>query len=228
MKLDFEPYFRQYERLVITADEAFGKIEKEYTDSVNCKIHCTECCYALFDLSFVEAVYIHHRFYEALPENRRSEILEKANKSDRLIYKIKKKAFKEFESGKSEADILSEMATERVACPLLDDMGRCELYAFRPITCRLYGIPVDIGGAGRTCGKSGFKKGAQYPTVHLDMIHNKLREISGQMAKSIQTRYSGLAEMLVPLSMALLTDYNEDYLGIADKSDSENQPGPIK
>jgi Fe-S-cluster containining protein len=228
MQLDFEPFFRPYEQLVVTADKAFAKIEKEFPDAVKCKIHCTECCHALFDLSLVEAIYIHHRFNEMLPDDRKSPILEKANKSDRLIYKIKRKAFKDFESGRSEADILSEMAMERVACPLLNDMGQCELYAFRPITCRLYGIPVDIGGVGRTCGKSGFKKGMSYPTVHLDMIHNKLHEISRQLATSIQSKYSGLSEMLVPLSMALLTDYDETYLGTTDDSypsDSENNEG---
>jgi hypothetical protein len=32
-----------------------------------------------------------------------------------------------------------------------------------------------------------------------------------------------MAEVLVPLSMALLTDYNEEYLGIDGKENSEKK-----
>lgn len=36
---------------------------------------------------------------------------------------------------------------DELPCPVLDPQtGRCELYAHRPITCRSYGPPVDIGG----------------------------------------------------------------------------------
>ena len=219
MKIDLEPFFREYERLSMAAEETFKRIEREHSDSVKCKIGCTDCCYALFDLSLIEAIYINHRFNELLDEKQRSDILERANKSDRKVYKIKKKAYKDYEAGKSEEDILGQLATEKVQCPLLTENGHCELYQFRPITCKLYGVPTAIGGKGRTCGKSGFIKGDAYPTVNLDIIHKKLYELSTELARAIESRYAGLGEMLVPLSMALLTEYDEAYLGI-DEADS--------
>ena len=30
----------------------------------------------------------------------------------------------------------------REMCPALDDSGRCEIYAFRPLICRSYGVPL--------------------------------------------------------------------------------------
>jgi hypothetical protein len=55
----------------------------------------------------------------------------------------------------------------------------------------------------------------------MDAIYQRLYEISLALAQAIESRYPGLPEMLVPLSMALLTDYTEDYLGVRKKADSE-------
>jgi hypothetical protein len=34
-----------------------------------------------------------------------------------------------------------------------------------------------------------------------------------------------MGDLLVPLSMAILTDYNEDYLGLVDENETSNQQG---
>ena len=225
MDMDFDPFLREYERLSKAAEESFKRIEHKHSDCVNCKIQCTECCYALFDLSLVEAIYINQRFKEISDKEQKEKILERASRSDRKVHKIKKKAYKDYEAGKSEEEILEEMATERVPCPLLNENGHCELYEHRPITCKLYGVPTAIGGKGRTCGKSGFKKGTAYPTVNLDIIHKKLYELSSELARALRSRYAGLGEMLVPLSMALLNEYDEAYLGTGEADSSENKKG---
>jgi len=117
------------------------------------------------------------------------------------------------------------MAEERVRCPLLNDDDMCDLYEYRPITCRLYGIPISIGGASHTCGLSAFAEGKQYPTVNLEKIQNKLYEISVELVKEIKSRHVKLADVIVPLSMALLTIYDEEYLGIGDinKGDTKDK-----
>jgi hypothetical protein len=101
----------------------------------------------------------------------------------------------------------------------------CDFYEYRPITCRLYGIPTSIGGIGHTCGKSGFVEGQQYPTVNLDIIQKKLYEISAEFVSRIKTKYVKMAEMIVPLSMAILTEYDENHLGIIDKKDVQKEQG---
>jgi Fe-S-cluster containining protein len=100
----------------------------------------------------------------------------------------------------------------------------CYLYDNRPLTCRFYGIPTAIGGEGHTCGKSGFKKGEQYPTVNLDAVYNKLQQISAELIRDLKSRYVKLSDMLVPLSMALLTTYDDDYLGVGEAKASEQPP----
>jgi len=217
MAIDFTPFFKKYEELLAMADDVFDRIQKEYPDCVKCKIKCADCCHALFDLGLIEALYINYHFNEKIKGPDREKLIEKSNQIDRKIHKIKKKAYKAVEGGKTEDDVLMELAEERVRCPLLGDQEECDLYDYRPITCRVYGLPTAIGGSGHTCGLSGFVQGEKYPTVNLDVIQKKLFEISDELVKEIKSKHIKMAELLVPLSMAILTDYDDEYLGIGEK-----------
>jgi Fe-S-cluster containining protein len=214
MDFNLTPYFQQYEKLVKQADAAFDRVRQEYPQCVSCGLECSDCCFALFDLTLIEAMYIKTKFQQEFSEDQRAAIVEAANVADRKIHQLKKKAYKEFEGGKEQDQILAEMAEQRVQCPLLDENHHCRLYDFRPITCRLYGVPTSIGGKGHTCGKSAFLEGESYPTVNIDIINRGLYKISHDFSQTIRSKYAKLGEMLVPLSMALLTDYTEEYLGV--------------
>jgi len=222
MEINFEPFFKKYEELVKAADDVFERVSKEHSECVKCKIECSDCCHAIFDLTLIEAIYINHKFKEKIKGNAREVIINKANDIDRQIHKIKRKAYKKLEAGAGEDEILTSLARERVRCPFLNNKNSCEMYEYRPITCRFYGIPTSIGGVGYTCGISGFIEGEKYPTVNLDIIHGRLQQISADFVKEIRTEYIKLVDMLIPLSMALLTVYDEEYLGI--KEDSQASP----
>jgi Fe-S-cluster containining protein len=207
------------------ADEAFARVEKEFPDCVKCQIKCADCCHALFDLTLIEAIYINHRFNQAFQGEERETLIERSNRADRKIHMIKKKAYDDKKSGKNDVEILMNLASERARCSLLNDEDLCELYEYRPITCRLYGIPTSVEGISHTCGQSDFAAGQKYPTVNLDIIQKKLYEISSEFVGQIKTKYIKMAEMLMPVSMAILTDYDEDYLGINNPDESEEKQG---
>jgi Fe-S-cluster containining protein len=225
--MNFEPYFEKYRQLVEQVDAAFDKIQTAFEDCVSCKVGCADCCYALFDLSLVEALYIKNKFDSNVSSDElRSKIIERANEADRKIYRLKRQAHKDQQAGKSVDEIFDWMSAQRVRCPLLNANDQCDLYESRPITCRLYGVPTVIGDQAHTCGLSGFKEGESYPTAKLNAIHQRLYDISSELAQEIQSRYPKLAELLVPLSMALLTDYTEEYLGVkSSDSKSEEKKG---
>jgi Fe-S-cluster containining protein len=217
MSVDLTSYFEKYEALVAQADEAFDRVKKAHADCVKCEEKCADCCFALFDLTLIEALYIHHKFNEKYQGSEKAELLEKSNRADRRIYKIKREAYNDLQAGKSEGEILAAMALERVRCPLLSEKELCDLYDYRPITCRFYGIPTAIGGAGHTCGKSGFKQGEKYPTVNLDAVHSQLQQISAELLRDIQSKNIKLADLLVPLSSAVILDFDDVFLGIAEE-----------
>ena len=221
---ELDAVFNKYETLVKQIDDIFEKVKEQYVDLVNCKLECSDCCHALFDITFVEALYINRKFKDNLLEEKRTKILEKANKADRTIYQVKRKAFKAVESGeKTEEQVLLEIAAERVRCPLLNDENLCDLYAFRPLTCRMYGIPTSIGGRGHSCGLSGFKEGTSYPTVKQDPIYAKLHDLSNEIVAIIKSEYDQMGKVLMPLSMALLTVFNESYLGIKEEMNEKEE-----
>jgi Fe-S-cluster containining protein len=225
MKIDFTPYIEKYKVLSAKADEMFAKVQNEFPECVTCEIKCADCCHALFDLTLIEAIYINHRFNEMFEGKKKEAIVKNSNRADRKTYRVKRKAYKDKEAGKNEVEILMEIAAERVRCPLLNDDDMCDLYEYRPITCRLYGMPTSTGGMGHTCGKSAFVEGKPYPTANLDVVQKKLYEISAEFVGQIKTRYFKMADMLVPLSMAILTDYDENYLGLVDESETLKKQG---
>ena len=227
MEIDFAPYFEQYQAVVKMADDVFERVKKEHPKEVTCEIKCADCCHALFDLTLVEALYINHKFSQKFQGKEREQLIEKANRADRKVYMIKRKAYQEMQSGKKEVEILVDLAGERCRCPLLNAKEVCDLYEERPITCRLYGIPTSIGGVGHTCGKSGFQEGKPYPTVSLDIIQGKLYAISQELAASIRSKHVNMADILVPVSMALITVYDAEYLGMTKPTQCADKRGPV-
>ncbi len=214
MAFDPTPYFRQYEALSHAADQVFEKVKADFPQCVKCERECADCCHALFDLTLIEALYINDRFKARFKDEERQAALEKANRADRKVHKLKRDAYRQLQAGKDETEILTDLAGEKVRCPLLNDRDLCDLYDHRPITCRLYGIPTSIGGLGRTCALSGFEAGASYPTVDIDKIHGRLQQISGELLRDIKSRNIKLVDLLMPLSMALMTEFDEAFLGL--------------
>ncbi|MGB5985730.1 MAG: YkgJ family cysteine cluster protein [Desulfobacterales bacterium] len=214
MTFDLEPYFEKYRSIVALADDAFERIRKDYSECVTCRLGCADCCHALFDLTLIEALYINRQLSGLSDQAYQRELLEKANRADRRIHKIKRSAQKAVKEGQGEEEVLIAMGEERVRCPLLNDKNQCKLYDHRPVVCRLYGVPLNIGGVARICSLTHFKSGVQYPTVHMEAIQRRLHALSAELVRDINSKYSGLADLLVPLSMALLTDYDDNYLGV--------------
>lgn len=215
--MEFTPYFKRYEAIAAEADKVFSRVSELTGPAVSCKPGCSECCHAPFDLSFIEALYINQKFRERFPQSmQRAPIEDRADRADRDFHVIKKKAFKASENGVPHEQILADLAKERIRCPLLDEEDHCILYEHRPITCRLYGVPLDIRGEAKACGKSGFTQGGKYPAVKVELLQDRLMELSAEFVAELGSKYTDMATMLIPVSMALLTDFDDEYLGLND------------
>lgn len=212
---DFSPVFAKYEALRQSVDGLFEQISDGFKKEVKCAGGCSDCCHAIFDLSLVEAMYINQKFVENFgvgPE--RSGILELADQADRQAYKFKRQIFKDSKEGRDSNELIAQAARQRIRCPLLGEDDHCRMYEFRPMTCRIYGVPTGIGGKAHTCGKSAFLPGQEYPTVSMDAVNRRLMELSHEMTEMTPGAYSDLHNVFVPLSMALLNRYDDEYLGI--------------
>lgn len=224
MQFDPTPFFERYEKIVQEVDSLFEHVRSQHPDLVTCGLGCSDCCHAMFDLSLIEAMYISHHFRELFAGMKRSELMDRADEADRTAYKLKRQVFKASEEGRPASEILAEVAAMRVRCPLLDDDDKCALYDQRPITCRLYGIPTNIGGEAHTCGLSGFEPGKPYPAVNMDKIQDTLMLLSQEMVAAMKSKHGNLAEVLVPVSMAMMNEYDKEYLGLQDAPEPEPEP----
>jgi Fe-S-cluster containining protein len=114
-----------------------------------CKVGCTQCCHGAFVLSPLDTARLHVG-RETLRATEPELAADLAHRADMWIVEHGP----EF-PGNLETGLLGDTAEERerfenfanaAACPALDPAtGRCDVYAWRPMTCRLFGPPVRMG-----------------------------------------------------------------------------------
>ncbi len=213
--MDFSKYFTKYESLVEQIDGVFKKVADEFPIEVNCNNGCTDCCFAVFDLTFIEALYLKTKFNEQFSGKNKHDILTEAGEIDRQLYKLKRDIVKKSEHEKGNLEIIGHLSKARVKCPLFLN-SKCLMYENRPIACRVSGIPSSTSGFAHICGLSDFDKGKQYPTLNMDVVYNQLYKISKELVKDINSKHRQMGDILAPVSMAIITDYNEDYLGLVN------------
>jgi Fe-S-cluster containining protein len=175
------PLFKRYEALTTEADQAFTKMAKEFRTSVKCRSKCSDCCHAVFGVFLIEAAYLRFHFKDLERKVRRGALL-RGEKAERELERLEERLKKE--CGGDPEKVSAVMAKERVRCPLLNDQQECGLYAHRPLTCRVYGIPTSIKGRAHVCGRSGFKGGGSYPLFDLDAAYRELYLLSTELLQA--------------------------------------------
>ncbi len=121
-----------------------------------CRLGCTQCCHGAFAITELDAL----RLVAGM------EVLHRDNPD--LAAEIERRALTwigthgsdfpgDLETGRlgdsdEDRERFAEFANE-AACPALDPAtGRCDVYEWRPMTCRVFGPPIQMEG-----GKGGVK-----------------------------------------------------------------------
>ncbi|MBU0728793.1 MAG: YkgJ family cysteine cluster protein [Proteobacteria bacterium] len=179
--------FKKYHSLLEAVNSSFAQIKGAFPQEVHCRPGCVDCCNACFDISFIEAVYIRMNMDNVFTESaERQRLFERADQAKKQF----ESKLNSVEDEISRQDLLEKFSLWRVQCPLLNDQGECAMYEWRPVTCRVYGLPTAINGKGHVCGLSGFNKGEMYPTVKLDTIFDHLLKLSSTLG----VNYPGIPE----------------------------------
>jgi Fe-S-cluster containining protein len=210
--------FRRYELLACEADQAFEKMRARYGASMKCRAGCSDCCHAVFGLFPIEAAYLQECFSRLGRKERRAALI-RAEKSARDLERVM--------SGHNveKGDPVSPhraLATQRVRCPLLDDQQACIAYPFRPVTCRIYGIPALIRGQIHACPKNLFRPGQSYPAFDLDEAHREMYHMSVDLLSGRHGSPPDGAAFLVSVAKTITTprgDLVKDLLIIRRKED---------
>ncbi len=214
--MDFTCLFEPYDTLVVRADKAFQQMRRDFGDCIKCELHCADCCHAVFGLFLIEAVFLKHDF-DQLNEKERNLALFRCDEADSDLEKLQG-ALKAFENDPQMKAY--SMARARIRCPLLNDNKECILYPYRPITCRLYGIPTAVQGVPRVCGKTGFEKERSYPIFNLDGIHRELYTLSKELLEWAGKNDPERASLLLSVSKVMRTPLEELIGGSPGENDT--------
>jgi Fe-S-cluster containining protein len=135
--------------LVQIVDAALADVARRAGHWLVCRLGCTQCCYGAFAINELDALRLH----EGMKILRRTEPTLAAEIERRAREWIAEHGSEfpgDLKTGalgrsKGEQTRFEKFANE-AACPALDPAtGRCDVYAWRPMTCRVFGPPVRMG-----------------------------------------------------------------------------------
>lgn len=146
--MDADDTLLRYKSLLEQIDTWFNASIERFPERINCTSGCSECCRSLFDITLLDAALL-HRGFDLLPRGIRDTVLQKSDRRLQHLRLIWPELSPPFVLNDHREDEWQELMPDddETPCVLLDDAGRCMVYAHRPMTCRLHGLPlVDISG----------------------------------------------------------------------------------
>jgi Fe-S-cluster containining protein len=164
----------------------------------------------VFGLFLIEAAYLNRQFAQ-LGKDVRAAAVERGKALDKDLARLEDKLRVHGDDPRMRAYVL---ARERIRCPLLDEQDDCILYAHRPITCRVYGVPTAVHGKARVCGKASFKKEEQYPVFDLDGAYRNLYALSREVLEQAGGADPDKASFLISVSTAIQAPMEDLIRGI--------------
>lgn len=143
-----EPIVEKYVQLLKGVDQWFSRSATAAGHAVQCGKGCSSCCRGLFDITLLDAFFLRQGIDSLAPRLR--EVVHARIASQLQILQLTWPGV----SPPYIINVLQEEDLDRLMpeeddtpCPLLGADGLCLVYEYRPMTCRLHGIPlVDISG----------------------------------------------------------------------------------
>jgi Fe-S-cluster containining protein len=139
-----------YKELLERLDAWFAGGRQAAGGVVPCRGGCSACCHGPFDISVADAELIEEAVAR-LPEEERREVVRRGGALLGRMLALEPgwgPPYAVDALGEERFDRLTE-ALAAEPCPLLDETGRCGIYADRPLVCRMIGLGMRTP-AGRT------------------------------------------------------------------------------
>lgn len=134
------------DRLIQIVDAALAEATRKAGSWLACRPGCTQCCVGAFAINQLDALRLRH----GLAELEKSE----PDRAARIKRRAKDSVCRLspdlpgdpstglLDKGEEAAERFADFANDE-PCPVLDPAtGLCDLYDFRPMTCRVFGPPV--------------------------------------------------------------------------------------
>ena len=181
----------QDQKLVQILDAALASAERRSGEWLICKPGCTPCCIGVFAIDQLDALRLKAGLVEleAADPHRALRVRERARQS---MARIGPEFPGDVRTGVLGDDDQAAANFEEFAnfepCPALDpERGTCDLYQWRPITCRVFGPPVrSDGGVGvcELCYHGASTEEIESCEMNLDEVSPLQAELVAELEKS--------------------------------------------
>src|SRR6516225_2782662 len=145
----------QDKKLVQIVDAALFDAEWRSGDWLICKPGCTPCCIGVFAIDQLDVLRLQDGLAKLAVDDpeRAARVRQRAKESwQKLAPEFPGDAQTGLLGTDDEAAEAFEQFADYEPCPALDpDKGTCDLYASRPVTCRVFGPPIRSNGGLGVC-----------------------------------------------------------------------------
>jgi Fe-S-cluster containining protein len=136
--------------LVQIVDAAFADAARRSGEWLVCRPGCTQCCVGAFAINPLDAARLRHgmEILKSQDPERAARVSARARAYlDRVAHDFPGDTRTGVLGESEEAENAFEDFANEEPCPALDpNTGLCEVYEFRPMTCRVFGPPVRTEG----------------------------------------------------------------------------------
>ena len=144
---DLKKILRNDQKLIQIVDAALEETARRSGEHLVCHPGCTQCCIGVFPINQLDALRLRRGLvdFETREPKRAEAIRRRARESVARLSRDfpGNRATGILDEGEEATERFSEFANDE-PCPVLDPRtGLCELYESRPMTCRVFGPPVQ-------------------------------------------------------------------------------------
>jgi Fe-S-cluster containining protein len=179
--------------LIQIMDAAWADAARRAGPHLACRMGCTQCCHGAFAINALDA----ERLRAGMDDLRAADPAGAAEVERRARIWIEEWAAEfpgDAETGllgtsDAEQEAFEEFANE-AACPALDPAtGRCDVYAWRPMTCRVFGPPVRVEIGALACCELCFTSADNEEIAACEMTapHDLEEQLVEEMGDASQT-----------------------------------------
>jgi len=140
-------------KLIQIIDSAMAEAARRSGVWLACRPGCTSCCIGPFPISMADAARLRKGLValDRIDPERSARIRRRAAEYIAGLSDYPGDAASGVLVRDAEEDARFNALAEDVPCPALNAEGTCDLYEWRPVTCRVFGPAVSWGGALGVC-----------------------------------------------------------------------------
>jgi len=206
--LDLSPYFSEYESTLAVVAELRALTQGSHR-ILDCGADTDGCCRDYLHLTLIEAAYLAHNLNRRLSREDRQEVIARAVTQHRRWSPDRERkgpAEMLFSASVPPPDA-SQLQESPYRCPLWLE-GRCIALAYRPLACRVFGLPRTATGRFELPPQAHFDP---WRDITLESLHLPLQDISRRLFLALNANAPAPEDLVFPLTHVVSGKFIQDY-----------------